>query len=60
MRLNPDIIFVEKKIHHEILKYFCEQKICVITNLKRKDMEKIAQIAGIRHTIKNILATDKY
>ena len=36
MRLNPDIIFVEKKINRELLKYFSEQKICVFNNLKRK------------------------
>ena len=60
MRLNPDIIFIEKKIHNDILKSLCEQKICVINNLKRKDLEKISRLAGVKNTIKNILTSDRY
>jgi hypothetical protein len=60
MRLNPDIIFIEKNISKELLRYFIDQKICVINGLKAKEIGRIAELSGIKNTIKNVLTTDRY
>ena len=60
MRINPDIVFVEKSINREVLEFFSERAITVLSGLKKKDMMRIVQIAGIRNTVKNVWTIDKY
>jgi hypothetical protein len=60
MKFNPDIVFVERTVNREILDFFSEKGITVISGLKKKDIAKIVQITGIRSTIKNVWTIDKY
>jgi hypothetical protein len=43
-----------------MLKYFNDQKICVVNGLKKDELKKIAQLTGIKNPIKNILTSDRY
>jgi ribosomal protein S4E len=58
MRMNPDIIFVEKSVSKDLLKFFCENKICVINGLTKGEMSKIAHISCAK-TIKNVLTVGR-
>lgn len=60
MKLNPDIVFVEKSVSREILTYFAEKGISVICGLKKKELQKIVRLTGIRKTIKNIWNANRY
>ena len=59
MKLNPDIIFVEKHVSREMINFFSEKGITVISGLDKKFMNQIMAFAGIRHPIKNIWNVDK-
>jgi hypothetical protein len=54
MTLNPDIIFVEKAISLDSLKFFSHNNISVVSRLKKKDIFSLMKISGIRQTIKDI------
>lgn len=60
MRFNPDILFVEKTTSREIIDFFSERGIAVLSGLKKKDLQRIVQVANIRSTIKNVWAIEKY
>ena len=54
MRLNPDIIFVEKVVNRELLNYFAENAVCVFSGFKKKDISRILKVCNIRKSIKSV------
>jgi hypothetical protein len=60
MKFNPDIVLVEHTTSRELLNFFAEKGIAVISGLKKKDMQRIVQLTGIRSTIKNIWTMERY
>lgn len=60
MKFNPDIILVEHTTSRQLLNFFAEKGIAVISGLKKKDMQRIVNLAGVRNTVKNIWAIDRH
>lgn len=60
MKFNPDIVLVEHTTSRQLLNFFAEKGIAVISGLKKKDMQRIVHLAGVRNTVKNIWAIDRY
>ena len=60
IKLNLDVIFVEKTVSFAAFQYLQSNHIAVCSKVKMKDIEQIMKLTGIKKAVKNIWIMEKY
>jgi hypothetical protein len=59
-KLSPNIIFVEGNVNFQAIEYFQERKICVVSKIKKKDLELVKELGNIKKSVKKLWLLEKY